>query len=87
MSYTLLDAAYALHYSKAEFAKNPFRKKKKPGMLKQIRQGVFGKSKRGFAARVAGAGTLLGGNQLLRRKTTGNQPDTIDNRPRRIQID
>ena len=56
MAYTLLDAAYEMYYPKAEFAGNPFRKKKKPGMLKRARQVVLGKSKRGFAARVAGVG-------------------------------
>ena len=93
MIYTLLDAAYALHYSKAEFAKNPFRKKKKPGMLKRARQVVLGKSKRGFAARVVGAGALLGGDQLLRRNlnnklaTASREKASTSNRPRQIQID
>jgi len=56
MAYTLLDAAYEMYYPKAEFAKNPFSKKKKPGMLKRARQVVLGKSKRGFLGRVAGVG-------------------------------
>ena len=62
MAYTLLDAAYALHYSKAEFAKNPFRKKKKPGLLRRTGRAarsaagsVVGKTWAGRGVRAAGA--------------------------------
>ena len=72
MAYTLLDAAYEMYYPKAEFAKNPFSRKKKPGMLKRARQVVLGKTKRGFAARAIGvAGALRYGGAAKKGFTPG----------------
>jgi len=72
MSYTLLDAAYEKYSSKAEFAKNPFRKKKKPSLLRRTGRAarsaagsVVGKTWAGRGVRAAG---LVAGAGLLKRQ-------------------
>jgi len=72
MAYTLLDAAHALHYPNAQFAKNPFRKKKKPSLLRRTGRAarsaagsVVGKTWAGRGVRAAG---LLAGAGLLKQQ-------------------
>ena len=73
MAYTLLDTAYETRYPNAQFAKNPFRKKKKPGLLRRTGRAarsaagsVVGKTWAGRGVRAAG---VLAGAGLLDRKT------------------
>ena len=82
MSYTLLDAAYAMYYPKAEFAKNPFRKKKKPGLLRRTGRAArkaagsaVGKTWAGRGVRAAG---VLAGAGLLKRQTTKARAGGLD---------
>ena len=73
MAYTLLDTAYETRYPNAQFAKNPFRKKKKPSLLRRTGRAarsaagsVVGKTWAGRGVRAAG---VLAGAGLLDYKT------------------
>jgi len=73
MAYTLLDTAYEIEYPNAQFAKNPFRKKKKPSLLRRTGRAarsaagsVVGKTWAGRGVRAAG---VLAGADLLKRQT------------------
>jgi len=85
MNYTLLDAAYKMYYPQAEFAKNPFRKKKKPGLLRRTGRvarsaagSVVGKTWAGRGVRAAGV--LAGANLLSRHKKAISEATKIAKR-------
>ena len=82
MAYTLLDTAYETRYPNAQFAKNPFRKKKKPSLLRRTGRvarsaagPVVGKTWAGRGVRAAG---VLAGAGLLDYKTAMARAEGVE---------